>query len=69
VNLLGVGDGAPTYGIGKGEIKWDVLFSKLREINFDGIATVAVFGEKDRADESSRFKLERVTQELGQLVR
>jgi myo-inositol catabolism protein IolH len=51
--------------IGKGDINWDVLFSKLREVKFDGIATVAVFGEEDRADESSRFMLERVTQELG----
>ncbi len=50
--------------IGKGDIPWDVLFNKLREIKFDGIATVAVFGEEMRADESSRFMLDRVTKEL-----
>lgn len=50
--------------IGKGDINWDVLFSKLREIKFDGIATVAIFGEEERADESSKFMLERVTKEL-----
>lgn len=52
--------------IGKGDINWDVLFSTLREIKFDGIATVAVFGEEERADESSKFMLERVTKELCQ---
>jgi myo-inositol catabolism protein IolH len=52
--------------IGKGDINWDVLFSTLREIKFDGIATVAVFGEEERADESSRYMLERVTKELYQ---
>jgi len=55
--------------IGQGEINWDVFFSKLREMKFDGIATVAVFAWEDRADESSRFMLERVTKELGELVR
>lgn len=50
--------------IGKGDINWDVLFAKLREIKFDGIATVAVFGEEHRADDSSRFMLERLKREL-----
>ncbi|MCM3551178.1 sugar phosphate isomerase/epimerase family protein [Shouchella clausii] len=52
--------------IGQGEIDWDTLFSKLREMKFDGIATIAVFAWFDRADESSRFMLERVKRELLQ---
>jgi myo-inositol catabolism protein IolH len=51
--------------IGQGDINWDMLFSKLREMKFDGIATVAVFAWEDRADESSRFMLERVKKELS----
>lgn len=50
--------------IGKGDIEWDVLFSKLREIKFDGIVTSAVFGEEHRADESSSFMLDRICKEL-----
>jgi myo-inositol catabolism protein IolH len=50
--------------IGKGVIDWDMLFSKLREIEFDGIVTSAVFGEEHRADESSRFMLDRISKEL-----
>jgi myo-inositol catabolism protein IolH len=51
--------------IGKGDIDWDMLFDKLRDIRFDGIVTSAVFGEEHRADESSRFMLDRITKELG----
>lgn len=50
--------------IGKGDINWDMLFSKLREIKFDGIVTSAVFGEEHRAEDSSRFMLDRITDEL-----
>ncbi|MBU3055964.1 sugar phosphate isomerase/epimerase family protein [Pseudomonas indica] len=50
--------------IGQGEVDWDTFFSTLRDMKFDGIATVAVFAWEDRADESSRFMLERVKQEL-----
>lgn len=50
--------------IGQGEVNWDAFFTTLREMKFDGIATVAVFGFEDRADESSRFMLDRVKQEL-----
>lgn len=50
--------------IGKGDINWDALFNKLREINFDGIVTSAVFGEEDRAEESSLFMLDRIKEEL-----
>ncbi|TWI54932.1 myo-inositol catabolism protein IolH [Pseudomonas duriflava] len=50
--------------IGQGEVDWDAFFSTLREMKFDGIATVAVFGFEDRADESSRFMLERLKKEF-----
>lgn len=50
--------------IGKGDINWEMLWNKLRAINFDGIVTVAVFGEEHRADESSRYMLETITREL-----
>jgi len=51
--------------IGQGEIDWNTFFSKVREIGFDGIATVAVFAWEDRADESSRMMLETVKRGLG----
>jgi len=50
--------------IGQGEVDWDAFFSTLREMRFDGIATVAVFAWEERADESCRFMLDRVKQEL-----
>ncbi|ACO81102.1 myo-inositol catabolism protein IolH [Azotobacter vinelandii CA] len=51
--------------IGEGEVKWDTFFSTLREMKFDGIATVAIFAWEDRADESNRFMLERLRREFG----
>lgn len=54
--------------IGQGEINWDMLFSKLREIKFDGIATIAIFAWFERADQSNRFNLERVKKELAELL-
>ncbi|WKN21849.1 sugar phosphate isomerase/epimerase family protein [Azotobacter vinelandii] len=51
--------------IGEGEVKWDMFFSTLREMKFDGIATVAIFAWEDRADESNRFMLERLRREFG----
>ena len=50
--------------IGQGEVDWAAFFGTLRELEFDGIATVCVFAWEDRAVESSRFMLERVTREL-----
>lgn len=46
--------------IGQGEVDWDVFFSTLREIGFDGIATTCVFAWEERAVESSRQNLERI---------
>jgi myo-inositol catabolism protein IolH len=51
--------------IDQGEVDWDAFFGTLREVRFDGIATVCVFAWEERAVESSRFMLERVTKELG----
>jgi myo-inositol catabolism protein IolH len=51
--------------IGQGEVDWDTFFTTLRELDFDGIATVCVFAWEERAVESSStFMLERVTKEL-----
>jgi myo-inositol catabolism protein IolH len=52
--------------IGNGEVRWDEFFSTLRELDFDGIATVCVFGWEEHADEIHRRMLERVTAELAQ---
>jgi myo-inositol catabolism protein IolH len=50
--------------IGQGEVDWAVFFRTLRELRFDGVATVCVFAWEERAHESSAFMLERVTKEL-----
>lgn len=52
--------------IGQGEVDFDTIFRKLREMKFDGIATNAVFAWVDqKADESSRFMLRKMKEELG----
>ncbi|WP_339179024.1 sugar phosphate isomerase/epimerase [Bacillus sp. FSL R5-0560] len=52
--------------IGQGEVDFETIFRKLREMKFDGIATNAVFAWIDeRADESSRFMLKKMKEELG----
>jgi myo-inositol catabolism protein IolH len=50
--------------IGQGEVDWEIFFQTLRELRFDGVATVCVFAWEERAHESSAFMLERVTKEL-----
>jgi myo-inositol catabolism protein IolH len=40
--------------IGQGEVDWDVFFSALRSVGFDGIATACVFAWEERAVESAR---------------
>jgi myo-inositol catabolism protein IolH len=50
--------------IGHGEVNWDEFFSTLRDMEFDGIATVCVFGWEETADDIHRRMLERVTGEL-----
>ena len=51
--------------IGQGDINWKQLWTSLRDLKFDGIATVAVFAWEERADESSRYMLEQVSQGLA----
>jgi myo-inositol catabolism protein IolH len=51
--------------IGQGEVDWTEFFTTLRDLKFDGIATVCVFAWEERAVESSAFMLERVTKELS----
>jgi myo-inositol catabolism protein IolH len=41
--------------IGQGEIDWDIFFSTLADIGFDGILSSCVFAWEDRADDSARF--------------
>ena len=52
--------------IGHGEVNWDAFFITLRDLHFDGIATVCVFAREERAAGSSIFMLDRVTRELEQ---
>jgi len=44
--------------IGQGEVKWDLFFSTLAAIGFDGIATVCVFAWEERATESLIYNRE-----------
>jgi myo-inositol catabolism protein IolH len=50
--------------IGQGEVNWNEFFETLREMKFDGVASVCVFGWEERAEASSRFMLGRVKKEL-----
>ena len=50
--------------IGDGDVDWDEFFSTLRESNFDGLATVCVFGWEETADDIHRRMLERIKTEL-----
>ncbi|HEX4251281.1 MAG TPA: sugar phosphate isomerase/epimerase, partial [Pseudonocardia sp.] len=51
--------------IGHGEVAWDEFFTTLRGMEFDGIATVCVFGWEETADAIHRRMLHRVTAELA----
>jgi myo-inositol catabolism protein IolH len=51
--------------IGNGDIDWDETFSALRDVSFDGIAAVCVFGWEEDADAIHRRMLDRVTAELA----
>jgi myo-inositol catabolism protein IolH len=46
--------------ISQGEVDWDLFFATLANLNFDGIATVCVFAWEERAQESSRFNLDKI---------
>jgi myo-inositol catabolism protein IolH len=51
--------------IGHGDLDWDQFFGTLRDVHFDGVATVCVFGWEETADDIHRRMLDRVTKELG----
>jgi myo-inositol catabolism protein IolH len=51
--------------IGNGDLDWDEVFGTLRDMRFDGVATVCVFGWEEDADEIHRRMLERVRSELA----
>ncbi|MFG1603405.1 sugar phosphate isomerase/epimerase family protein [Actinoplanes sp. NPDC049265] len=46
--------------IGQGEVDWDLFFGTLKEIGFDGIATVCVFAWEERAEDSARVNLSKI---------
>ncbi|WP_017814123.1 MULTISPECIES: sugar phosphate isomerase/epimerase family protein [Paenibacillus] len=50
--------------IGEGDVDFDTLFRKLREMKFDGIATNAVFAYSDRPEESSALMLKKMKEGL-----
>jgi sugar phosphate isomerase/epimerase len=50
--------------IGHGDIDWDQTFAALRDVAFDGIAAVCVFGWEEDADAIHRRMLDRVTSGL-----
>jgi myo-inositol catabolism protein IolH len=51
--------------IGNGDVAWDEFFGTLRAMEFDGVATVCVFGWEEEADAIHRRMLERVKSEFG----
>ncbi|MGJ8729341.1 sugar phosphate isomerase/epimerase family protein [Listeria aquatica] len=51
--------------IGEGEVDFDTLFAELRKMNFDGIATNAVFAYPDRPDWSNEVTLKKMKAGLG----
>ena len=51
--------------IGQGEVPWDEVFSTLRDVDFDGVASVCVFGWHEHADDYNKAALERLTAEFG----
>jgi myo-inositol catabolism protein IolH len=51
--------------IGLGEVPWDQVFTALREIEFDGVVSVCVFGWPERADQIHRAMRERLESELA----
>jgi myo-inositol catabolism protein IolH len=50
--------------VGNGDLDWEAFFSTVRDLNFDGVATVCVFGWEETADDIHRRMLDRVKREL-----
>lgn len=51
--------------IGEGEVNFPAIFNKLKEMNFDGIATNAVFAYPDKPEWSSEVTLKAMKEGLG----
>lgn len=51
--------------IGQGEVPWEEVFTALREVGFDGIVSVCIFGWHEFADEYNTAALARLTEELA----
>ncbi|UOQ45551.1 sugar phosphate isomerase/epimerase [Halobacillus salinarum] len=51
--------------IGEGEVDFDTIFTRMRDMKFDGIATNSVFAWVDKRDEASSFMLHRLREELN----
>jgi myo-inositol catabolism protein IolH len=51
--------------VGQGEVPWDDVFGALREIGFDGVVSVCVFGWHERADQINAVVLERLRREFA----
>ena len=50
--------------IGQGKVPWDEVFQTLRDVSFDGVVSVCIFGWHEKADEYNRAALARLTEEL-----
>ncbi|MEU4425975.1 sugar phosphate isomerase/epimerase [Actinoplanes sp. NPDC024001] len=55
--------------IGQGEVDWDLFFSTLADVGFDGIATVCVFAWEERAHDSATYNLAEVKRYLDKYPR
>ncbi|MDO5034705.1 MAG: sugar phosphate isomerase/epimerase family protein [Actinomycetaceae bacterium] len=51
--------------IGDGEVPWDELFTTLRDMKFDGILTVCMFGWLEKADAANIRMRERLEKEFA----
>ncbi|WP_311768829.1 TIM barrel protein [Mobiluncus mulieris] len=46
--------------LGQGEVNWEMLFTALREVGFDGVFSVCIFGWHEWADEMNQRVLTRL---------
>ncbi|WP_317987646.1 sugar phosphate isomerase/epimerase family protein [Mobiluncus mulieris] len=51
--------------LGQGEVNWEMLFTALREVGFDGVFSVCIFGWHEWADEMNQRVLTRLQQEFS----
>jgi myo-inositol catabolism protein IolH len=51
--------------IGRGEVPFDHVFDTLRDIGFDGVISVCVFGWHEDADNINRRMLARIQSEFS----